>query len=125
MISFAKFAPSDRTARRSWAVTAHQREEKLLQIAADALFIQGLFGHGAENSAVVNENVVRGQQVQLRKNVAGEDHGHALLLQGEDMLAEFMDGGGIETILRFVQHQQLGTTQLHCSDGDPLKFAGG
>ena len=41
------------------------------------------------------------------------------------MLAEFMDGGGIETVLRFVQHQQLGTTQLHRGNGDPLKFAGG
>ena len=41
------------------------------------------------------------------------------------MLAEFMDSGGVQTVLGFVQHQQLGTTQLYRGDGDPLKFAGG
>ena len=41
------------------------------------------------------------------------------------MLAELMDGGGIETVLRFVQYQQLGTAQLHRGNGDPLEFTGG
>ena len=82
--------------------------------------VLGALGHDA---ALADHDDVVGDDLDLVEQVAGEQHGAALVGVPAEQVAHPADAGGVEAVGRLVEDQHLGVAEEGGRDAEPLAHA--
>ncbi len=80
----------------------------------------------AHHAAAIDDAVVAGEAAELVEDVAGDEHGEAVVaVEAQDQLAHFDDALGVEAVHGLVEDEKIGLTGQRHGDAEALLHAEG